>query len=93
MKLNSTEFKEYVLNEIKKLAENQGWTNDLDLISENTIHSLNENEFELVDPEEWETQKSSNVEEVDIQKVNQLNEELKRMRVLVDFRNPFFEQK
>lgn len=91
MKLNSPEFKEYILNEVKKIAQNEGWDDNLDVISENVIHSLNESEYELVDPSEW--QETTISKENTLEKVNSLNEELKRMRELVDFRNPFFGQK
>lgn len=91
MKLNSPEFKEYILNEVKKIAQNEGWNDNLDVISENVIHSLNESEYELVDPSEW--QETTPTKENTLEKVNSLNEELKRMRELVDFRNPFFGQK
>lgn len=91
MKLNSPEFKEYILNEVKKIAQKEGWDNNLDVISENVIHSLNENEYELVDPSEWP--ETTTIKENTLAKVNSLNEELKRMRELVDFRNPFFGHK
>jgi len=91
MKLNSPEFKEYILNEVKKIAQNEGWNDNLDILSEKVVHSLNENEYELVDPAEW--QETTISKENTLEKVNSLNEELKRMRELVDFRNPFFVQK
>lgn len=91
MKLNSIKFKEYILSEIKKIAKNEGWNDNLETISENVVNSLNENEFELIDPTDWEDKVSIN--DNTLKKVNSLNEELKRMRELVDFRNPFFNQK
>jgi len=90
MKLNSLEFKEYLINEIKILAENQGWSQDLSNISENTFNHFKESEFELIDPDDWKNIVKEDVDKIDIQKLNNLNEELKRMRELVDFRNPFF---
>ena len=92
MKLNSKEFIDYIESEVKKIAQNEGWASDLNLISENTIQSLSENEFEIIDPAEWNKVTGEELGKIDIQKVNHLNEELKRMRELVDFRNPFFEK-
>lgn len=92
MKLSSKEFKNYIESEVKKIALNEGWGIDLNLISENTVKSLNENEFEIINPSDW-TKPEEKIEEsskIDIERVNFLNEELKRMRELVDFRNPFF---
>jgi hypothetical protein len=91
MKLNSIEFKEYILSEVKKIAQNEGWNENLETISENVVNSLNESEFELIDPSEWDNKVS--IQDNTLKKVNSLNEELKRMRELVDFRNPFFNQK
>lgn len=92
MKLNSQEFKVYILNEVKKIAQDEGWNDNLDIISENIIHSLNENEYEIVDPADWSPETTLS-EKNTLDKVNSLNEELKRMRELVDFRNPFFDKK
>lgn len=95
MKLNSLEFKQYILNEVKNIAKTEGWDNNINLLSENVIHSLDENEFELVDPAEW-NDNTVNISVEDntetLKQVNSLNEELKRMRELVDFRNPLFKQ-
>ncbi len=97
MKLNSKEFEQYVINEIKNLCQKEQWDSNLEnLISEQTHTFLKEDEYELIEPEKniiedpkinLEEQKKL---ELELKMVNQLNEELKRMRQLVDFRNPFF---
>jgi hypothetical protein len=46
MKLNSLEFKQYILHEVKNIAKTEGWDNNINLLSENVIQSLDENEFE-----------------------------------------------
>jgi len=96
MKLDSLQFKEYILKEVKKIAQEEGWEDNVNFLSENVLKSLNENEFEIIDPSEW---KNKSDEEVSVEKksetlkkVNSLNEELKRMRELVDFRNPLFKE-
>lgn len=91
MKLNSLEFKNLVINEIKNLAKIEKWQDEI-LISENTLSVLSENEYDVVDFSS-DIQPSIEDELIDIKEVNKLNEELKRMRDLVDFRNPFFEKK
>jgi len=90
MKLNSLEFKNLVINEIKNLAKTENWQ-DESLISEKTLSVLSENEYDIVDFSS-DIQPSIEDELIDIKEVNKLNEELKRMRQLVDFRNPFFEK-
>lgn len=95
MKLNSKEFEQYVINEIKNLCQEENWDSNLEnLISEQTYTFLKEDEYELIEPEKTNIEETkTNLEEqknLDLKKVNQLNEELKRMRQLVDFRNPFF---
>ena len=96
MKLDTLQFKEYILKEVKKIAQEEGWEDNVNFLSENVLKSLNENEFEIIDPSEW---KNKSDEEVSVEKksetlkkVNSLNEELKRMRELVDFRNPLFKE-
>ena len=88
MKLDSKEFEQYVINEIKNLCQKENWNTDLqNLISEQTFTFLKQDEYELVEPQKTDSEEEKSI---DVKKVNQLNEELKRMRELVDFRNPLF---
>jgi len=98
MKLNSEEFKNYILNEVKLLSTKENWDGDLNSIVNTTFNTLNENEFEVIDPETWSPHAGENIgvlkedikKEINPENVQKLNEELKRMRELVDFRNPLF---
>jgi len=96
MKLNSLQFKEYIIKEVKKIAQEEGWEDNVNILSENVLKSLKEDDFEVIDPLEWKkefTEKiSAEKESETLKKVNSLNEELKRMRELVDFRNPLFKE-
>lgn len=96
MKLNSLQFKEYIIKEVKKIAQEEGWEDNVNILSENVLKSLKEDDFEVIDPLEWKkefTEKISAEKEPEtLKKVNSLNEELKRMRELVDFRNPLFKE-
>lgn len=86
MILNSLEFQEYISNEISKIALAEGWENQLEILSENTFIVLSQNDYDVIDCDSLLTTNT----DLNIKKINQLNEELKRMRHLVDFRDPFF---
>lgn len=87
MKLDSKEFEKYVINEIRNLSQKENWNSDLqNIISEQTYTFLKQDDYELVEPQNIESEENK----LDLKKVNHLNEELKRMRQLVDFRNPLF---
>lgn len=86
MILNSLEFQEYISNEISKIALAEGWENQLEILSENTFIVLSQNDYDVIDCDSLLTTDI----DLNIKKINQLNEELKRMRHLVDFRDPFF---
>ncbi len=88
MKLNSKEFEKYVINEVKNLCSENQWNEEMQqVLFEHTCVFLEKDEYELIEPNKLDNIKEN---KIDLTTINQLNEELKRMRELADFRNPFF---
>ncbi len=96
MRFNSEEIKKIIFNEVDKIVQENKWACDVNFLSEHVYKSLilKEEKFELIDPIKWSSENAKNINEKEtLKKVNLLNEELKRMRELADFRNPFFKIK
>lgn len=78
MKFNKEDFRKFVLSEVKKIAAKEGW------IKEETINNVDKLKFENIVPKEQFIKDSKE----ETKKVKKLAEELKRMKQLLDFRNP-----
>lgn len=104
MKLSKKQFKEYILQEVKKLALKEGILlkeNNVDVVNEPAKDIINNEakkeevaslkpktiseEFETVIPVPDDNQTEP---KFDVKDVKKLNEEFKRMKQLIDFRNP-----
>ncbi len=96
MKLTKEQFKLYILSEVKKLGQAEGWlprdeTPKIAIDSapvENTT-VLSENSIIAKDTETIISETPAIIDEkITVSDVKKLNEEFKRMKHLVDFRSP-----
>jgi len=83
MKFNKKNFEKFVLSEARKLAIEKDWMNESDFKDENII-------FEEVEPNKEHIVEESKKE---TKEAKTLVEELKRMKQLLDFRNPLLGEK
>ena len=72
MKVSKDKIKEFILQEVKKISIEEGWSLCKSTISESFVPNI-DSEEEV---------------KVDIEEVKMLAEEFKRMKELVDFRRP-----
>jgi hypothetical protein len=78
MKLTKQQFKKFILNEVKKIALVEGWSEDIEK-AENATKTENINV--ALEPTKEEPK-------VELEEVKKLTEEFKRMKELIDFRSP-----
>lgn len=106
MKLTKQQFREFILNEVKKMVANEGH-NQSDEMSEKTAGTIvNRIEHNKKDDETKKTISETIVEpkleiqldtakeepKVELEEVKRLTEEFKRMKELIDFRSPLLKK-
>ena len=78
MQFSKKQLEEYILSEVKKLAEKEGWAKKPAKRNMDTSSVV----FEETD------KMTEEAEKVELKEVKMLAEEVKRMKDLVDFRSP-----
>lgn len=79
MKFNKKQLEEYILSEVKKIADKEGWTKKPTADRKMADSSIVFEDANTINEE---------AEKVELQEVKMLAEEVKRMKDLVDFRSP-----
>lgn len=100
MKYTFEEFQNYLMSEVKKIAINEGWGKKYeDIIDQDIVTLIPEKiveEFEIVNLEKGSNDLVAEATEeksvFNVNDIKSLNEELKRMKELVDFRNPLLNE-
>ena len=84
MKISEKEFKAFVLKEVKKIALDEGW------LTENDLKRLEKENKKIVveSNQKQQPKETSGTISEETKEAKNLAEELKRMKYILDFRNP-----
>lgn len=80
MQFSKKQLEEYILSEVKKLAEKEGW-------AKKPVRKMDTSDVVFEDANKV-TEIAAEAEKVELKEVQMLAEEVKRMKDLVDFRSP-----